>query len=130
MRRRPEHLRELRRQRRGHGRHRRLISHPGNGAWSLRRPAPFQVSSLPGSSYSLVVEVVSERSPNGEYTEKAAWYAEQGIPEYWIVDQAEGRPDDDGLVRIHRLTLTGDVPAYIRERNVLLSELESEYRTR
>lgn len=103
---------------------------PDVGVVTALPPGLQDVSSLPGSSYSLVVEVVSERSPNGEYTEKAAWYAEQGIPEYWIVDQAEGRPEDDGLVQIHRLTLIGDRPAYTRERNILLSELEAEYRAR
>jgi Uma2 family endonuclease len=83
-------------------------------------------SNLPGSAYSLVVEIVSEHSENGEYTDKALWYARQGIPEYWIVDHTPERDDDDGLVHIHRLTLTGERPAYARERTVLLSELEKE----
>jgi len=85
-------------------------------------------SNLPGSSYSLVIEIVSEHSENGEYTDKAAWYARRGIPEYWIVDQAPDRSDDDALVLVHRLTLSGGKPAYVRERNLLLSELESEHR--
>jgi Uma2 family endonuclease len=85
-------------------------------------------SNLPGSAYLLVAEVVSENSPNGEYTDKMAWYAERGIPEYWIVDQAPDRPGDDAIVLIHRLSHSGDKPAYTRERELLLSELEAEYR--
>lgn len=96
-----------------------------------RLPAgPAEYSNLPGSSYRLVIEIVSERSENGEYTDTAAWYARRGIPEYWIVDQAPDRSDDDALVLVHRLTLSGGKPAYVRERNLLLSELEAEYRSR
>jgi Uma2 family endonuclease len=103
---------------------------PDVGVVTVLPPGLQDISNLPGTSYSVVVEIVSERSKNGEYTGKAAWYAQQGIPEYWIVDQAPGRPEDDGLVQIHRLTLTGDEPAYVRERNILLSDLEVEYRSR
>lgn len=84
-------------------------------------------SNLPASSFSLVVEIVSEGAANGEYTDKAAWYAEHGIPEYWIVDQAPDRSDDDAFVLVHRLLLAGGEPIYGRERNVLLSDLEREY---
>jgi Uma2 family endonuclease len=84
-------------------------------------------SNLPGSAYSLVVEILSENSENGEYTDKAVWYAQRGIPEYWIVDQTPERNDDDGLVQMHRLTLSGGAPAYVRERTVLLSHLEAGY---
>jgi hypothetical protein len=70
-------------------------------------------------------------SANGEYTEKAQWYAERGIPEYWIVDRAPERSHDDAVVYLHRLALS-DVaaPAYARERTVLLSALEAEYRAK
>ena len=85
-------------------------------------------SNLPGSAYRLVIEIVSENSENGEYTDKAVWYAQQGIPEYWIVDQTTDRADDDAVVQIHRLTLSGVKPAYVRERTLLLSDLEAEYR--
>ncbi|HET6479707.1 MAG TPA: Uma2 family endonuclease, partial [Actinoplanes sp.] len=84
-------------------------------------------SNLPASSFSLVVEIVSEEAPNGEYTDKAAWYAEHGIPEYWIVDQTPDRSHDDAFVLVHRLLLAGGEPIYGRERNVLLSDLEIEY---
>lgn len=87
-------------------------------------------SNLPGSSYSLVIEIVSEHKENGEYTDKAVWYARQGIPEYWIVDQTPDRADDDGTVMLHRLTLSGDKPAYVRERTLRLSDLETEYLTK
>jgi Uma2 family endonuclease len=84
-------------------------------------------SNLPGSAFRMVVEIVSESSPNGEYIEKARWYAEQGIPEYWIVDRTPERSHDDAVVHLHRLALTGaDVPAYVRERTVRLSDLEME----
>ncbi|WP_250036948.1 Uma2 family endonuclease [Paractinoplanes maris] len=84
-------------------------------------------SNLPASSFSLVVEIVSEGAANGEYTDKAAWYAAHGIPEYWIVDRTPDHAEDDAFVLVHRLLLAGGEPVYGRERNVLLSELESEY---
>ena len=87
-------------------------------------------SNLPGSAYRLVIEIVSKNSANGEYTEKARWYAERGIPEYWIVDRTPERSHDDALVHLHHLTLSGDAPAYVRERSVRLSDLESEYRAK
>jgi len=81
-------------------------------------------SNLPGSAYQLVIEVVSENTPNGEYTAKSAWHAERGIPEYWIAD----RVHDDAIV--HLLALSEEKPVYERQRTVLLSELEAEYRAR
>jgi Uma2 family endonuclease len=85
-------------------------------------------SNLPGSAFSLIVEIVSENSVNGEYNEKAAWYAERGIPEYWIVERSPDRVHDDATVII--LTLSGDKTDYERQRTVRLSELEAEYRAR
>lgn len=87
-------------------------------------------SNLPGSAYRLVVEIVSENSLNGEYTEKARWYAERGIAEYWIVDRDPERSHSDAVVHLHRLTLGRDEPLYVRERSVRLSELEAEYRAK
>ncbi|WP_250036946.1 Uma2 family endonuclease [Paractinoplanes maris] len=84
-------------------------------------------SNLPGSAYRLVVEVVSENSLNGEYTDKLSWYAQRGIPEYWIADQTPDRSDDDALVRIHRLVLSEGKRDYVWERSLLLSELEAEF---
>ena len=85
-------------------------------------------SNLPGSAFGLVIEIVSENSLNGEYTEKARWYAERGIPEYWIVDRDPQRSHNDAVVHLHRLTLGGDEPSYARERTVRLSDFEAEYR--
>ena len=87
-------------------------------------------SNLPGSAYRLVVEIVSENSLNGEYTDKMDWYARRGIPEYWIVDQAPGRADDDALVQVYRLQQSDGMHAYALERRLLLSELEAEYRAK
>jgi Uma2 family endonuclease len=87
-------------------------------------------SNLPGSAFSAVVEVVSENSLNGEYTDKMDWYAQRGIPEYWIVDQSPDRSDDDALVQIYRLKASDGKPAYAFERSLLLSLLESEYRAK
>jgi Uma2 family endonuclease len=84
-------------------------------------------SNLPGSAFRMVIEIVSENSANGEYTEKARWYADLGISEYWIVDRTPDRAHDDAMVHRHRLTLAGAIPAYARERSVRLSELEAEY---
>jgi Uma2 family endonuclease len=84
-------------------------------------------SNLPGSAYSLLVEVVSENSLNGEYTDKMDWYAQRGIPEYWIVDQAPEPSDDDALVIIHRLESPAGKAVYRCGRGLVLSELEAEY---
>ncbi|MFF5294707.1 Uma2 family endonuclease [Paractinoplanes globisporus] len=91
-------------------------------------PQKASYSNLPGSAYSLVVEVVSENSVNGEYTDKMDWYAKRGIPEYWIVDQTLDRDEDDAHVRILRLAPAKST--YSWERSLLLSELEAEYRAR
>ena len=87
-------------------------------------------SNLPGSAYLLVVEVVSENSLNGEYTDKLDWYAQRGIPQYWIVDQAPGRPDGDALVQIYRLKSLDRWYAYVCERSLLMTQLEAEYRAK
>jgi Uma2 family endonuclease len=101
---------------------------PDLGVRISRPPNTADYSNLPGSAFRLVIEIVSEKSANGEYAEKALWYAERGIPEYWIVDRTPERSHDDGIVHLHRLTLSGGDPAYARERTVRLSELEAEYR--
>lgn len=103
---------------------------PDLGVVTILPPDLADYSNLPGSAYQLIVEVVSENSPNGEYTDKALWYAARGIPEYWIVDRTADRVHDDGLVHLHRLTLSGGAPVYERQRTVRLSELEAEYRAR
>jgi len=101
---------------------------PDVGVVTKLPPNTTTLSNLPGSAYSLVIEIVSPGSVNGEYTEKAAWYAERGIPEYWIVEQTPDRDGDDALVSLHRLVLAGgQPPAYLRERTVLLSDLEAEF---
>jgi Uma2 family endonuclease len=87
-------------------------------------------SNLPGSAYRILIEVVSRNSENGEYTYKANWFASCGVPEYWIVDETSDHDEDDAVVMMHRLALSGGAPAYVRERTVLLSELEIEYRSK
>jgi Uma2 family endonuclease len=87
-------------------------------------------SNLPGSAFRMVIEIVSESSPNGEYAEKARWYAARGIPEYWVADRTPERSHDDAVIHLHRLALAGDGPAYLRERTVRLSELEAEYKAK
>jgi len=57
------------------------------------------------------------------------WYAQRGIPEYWIVGQAPSHPDD-ALVLVHTLAPNDGKPAYVCDRELLLSELEAEYRAR
>ena len=47
---------------------------------------------------------------------------------FWIVDQAPGRPDDDALVLVHTLLPSVRKPTYAGVRELLLSELEAEYR--
>ncbi|WP_306206666.1 Uma2 family endonuclease [Actinoplanes sp. RD1] len=103
---------------------------PDLGVFSGVPAAVADCSHLPGSAYPLIVEVVSGPWPNGEYTGRAHWYAEQGIPEYWIVDRAPVRSHDDAQVHQHRLALGGPGPAYLRERSLLLSDLEAEHRAK
>ena len=103
---------------------------PDLGVVNSLPPDVADYSSLSGSAFGMVIEIVSEASPNGEYGEKARWYAERGIPEYWIVDRTPERSHDDAIVHLHRLTLAGADPAYVRERTVRLSELEAEYRAK
>lgn len=100
---------------------------PDVGAVIALPPNAADYSNLPGSAFSLVVEVVSENSPNGEYTHKADWYAEQGIPEYWIVERDAERSHDDATVIINRLADDAGKPGYVEERKLRLSELEAEY---
>jgi len=59
-----------------------------------------------------------------------AWYADRGIPEYWIADLTPDGSDDDAVVLIHRLVPSGAKQAYNFERSLLLSELEAEYEAR
>ncbi|GIM98209.1 Uma2 family endonuclease [Paractinoplanes toevensis] len=101
---------------------------PDLGVIDSLPPDVADYSNLPGSAFQVVIEIVSESTPNGEYAEKARWYAERGIPEYWIADRTPERSHDDAIVHLHRLTLTGGEPAYARDRTVRLSELEAEYR--
>jgi Uma2 family endonuclease len=103
---------------------------PDVGVVTELPPDTKSYSNLPGSAYSLVVEVVSPNSLNGEFTDKLDWYAQRGIPQYWIVDQAPDRSDDDALVIIHRLELFGGKSVYGCERSLLLSELEAEYQAK
>jgi Uma2 family endonuclease len=103
---------------------------PDVGVVTTLPPDLADYSNLPGSAYQLVIEVVSENSPNGEYTDKAVWYAERGIAEYWIADRTPDRVHDDAVVHVHRLMLSEKPPAYRRERSVLLSALEAEYHAR
>jgi Uma2 family endonuclease len=85
------------------------------------------ISNLPGSAFQLVVEIVSENSPNGEYTDKAVWYAHRAIPEYWIVDQTPDSSESDAKVLIYRLSEDDGGPVYVHQRTLRLSELEVEY---
>lgn len=103
---------------------------PDLGVVDVVPPDMATYSNLPGSAYELVVEIVSENSLNGEYTDKMDWYARRCIPEYWIVDQAPGRPDGDALVQIHRLKPSDRGYAYVCERTLLLSQLEVEFRAK
>ncbi|WP_230860594.1 Uma2 family endonuclease [Actinoplanes aureus] len=101
---------------------------PDVGVVDALPPGMLRYSNLPGTAYRLVVEIVSANSPDGEFTHKALWCAEQGIPEYWIVEETSDHSDDDAMVSIRRLTDAGGGPAYVEERSLLLSELEAEYR--
>ncbi|GIF39865.1 Uma2 family endonuclease [Actinoplanes xinjiangensis] len=102
---------------------------PDLGVVSQVPPGLTGYSNLPSSAYRLVVEVVSRNSPNGEFDHKKLWFAEHGIPEYWIVEETPDRSDDDGVVTVLRLDEAGGKAEYVVERSLLVSELEAEYRS-
>lgn len=89
-------------------------------------PDDVDLAYFPGSAYRLVGEVVSEHTPNDEYTDKMAWYAKCGISEYWVVDRTPDRARDDALVSLYRLA-PDEKYGYALDRQVLLSELEAEW---
>jgi Uma2 family endonuclease len=67
-------------------------------------------SWYPGAAVQLVVEVVSPESRERDRKRKPRLYAEAGIPHFWVVEEAHGRP----VVHVHQLdrvrsayTLTG-----------------------
>ncbi|MEU8656305.1 Uma2 family endonuclease [Actinoplanes philippinensis] len=101
---------------------------PDVGVVTELPPGMVRYSNLPPSYFSLIIEVVSENTPNGEFLDKKLWYAEHGIPEYWIVEETPDGADDEGVVTIMRLDEGGDEPDYVEERSLLVSELEVEYR--
>lgn len=103
---------------------------PDLGVVDVLPPGLASYSNLRGPAFRLIVEIVSVNSLNGEYTDKMNWYAERGIPEYWIVEETPNRSDDDALVQIHRLNSSNGKAAYGWERSLLLSKLESEYQAR
>ena len=101
---------------------------PDLGVLTHLPPKLATYSNLPGSAFSLVIEIVGEHAEDGQYTDKMVWYAERGIPEYWIVDETGNRDDGDAVVHVHKIAPVVDkLPSYVRERSLLLSELEAEY---
>ncbi|HEX5205199.1 MAG TPA: Uma2 family endonuclease [Actinoplanes sp.] len=101
---------------------------PDIGVITRLPPDRLTCSALPGSAFTLVAEIVDLGGDEGERADKMDWYAQRGIPEYWIADQAPDRSDDDALVIVHRLESFGGKSVYQCERSLLLSELEAEYR--
>jgi len=91
---------------------------PDLGVVAERPPDLANCVSLPAVAFSLVVEILPE-------DEAGDWYARQGIPAYWIVDQASDRDEVDAHVQI--LRLKPGQAEYVPERSLLLSELEVEY---
>ncbi|MCO8276934.1 Uma2 family endonuclease [Actinoplanes sp. TRM 88003] len=87
---------------------------------------PADCTTLPGSAFALVAEVVSAGSGHDERIDKLRWYADRGIAEYWIADSDPDHPHTDAVVHIHRLRLVDGVQAYELERSVRLSELGAE----
>jgi Uma2 family endonuclease len=53
------------------------------------RPARDQDKGLTVGQPNLVVEVISESSRRFDRVKKLRWYAQLGVPEYWIVDPEE-----------------------------------------
>lgn len=77
------------------------------------------------AEFSHLVEVLSADSRDNDWHDKPRVYASAGIPEYWIVDE---HPTDnlDGVVSMHRLTLSDDGRHYVLYRQASVKQLESE----
>lgn len=69
----------------------------------------------------VVVEVWS-RSSDETDRHDMQWYADRGIPEYWLVTPIEGAKRD-ALITQFKLTVTAGVPSYRHESTVTLHSL-------
>jgi Uma2 family endonuclease len=75
---------------------------------------------------ALVIEVVSEWSEEFDRVIKPRWYAHEGIPEYWRVEEGE---NGEALIFRYKLVRTkGGEPTYAENGTITLSQLEAEAR--
>lgn len=75
---------------------------------------------------AVVIEVVSEWSEEYDRFAKPRWYAHEGVPEYWRVEEGE-----DGEALIYRYKLARpqrSEPTYAQYDEITLAKLEAEAR--
>ena len=87
-------------------------------------PDPF-ASQYPAAEVDVVVEVVAPESEERDRVVKPLEYAQAGIPEMWLVEQAPPT-SNDALINVYRLTPGPSGEVYTLTRRVRLSELEAE----
>jgi Uma2 family endonuclease len=85
-------------------------------------PADSSVTWHDPAALDLVVEVWSKSSDEKDWD--TGWYADCGMPEYWLAEPIEGETWG-ALITIHKLarTVSGE-SAYIRTEQTTLAELE------
>lgn len=87
-------------------------------------PAEWDTAYHDPSELEIVVEVWSKSSDEKDH-HAMQWYADQGIPEYWLVTPIEGRKRDATITRF-RLTVADGRPAYRHEATTTLGELTGQ----
>jgi Uma2 family endonuclease len=84
-------------------------------------PADWDTAYHDPSELEVVVEVWSKSSDEKDHQEMQ-WYADRGIPEYWLATPIEGKKRDAQISRF-RLTIIDDRPAYRHGATTTLGEL-------
>jgi Uma2 family endonuclease len=87
----------------------------------LTEPAEWDTAYHDPSEPEIVVEVWSRSSDEKDHYEMQ-WYADRGIPEYWLVTPIEGKKRDAQVTRF-RLAVIDGRPAYRHDSTTSLSVL-------
>lgn len=84
-------------------------------------PTDWEIAYHTADQIEIVVEVWSKSSDEKDHHEMQ-WYADQGIPEYWLVVPIEAAKRDARITRF-KLIVTDGTPAYRHESTTSLTEL-------
>jgi Uma2 family endonuclease len=87
----------------------------------FREPEAWDTAYHDPSQFEAVVEVWS-RSSDEKDRHDMQWYADRGIPEYWLVTPIEGNKRDATITR-YRLVVTEGTAGYLHEETTTLAEL-------